>query len=99
MIYTITCMTRLEKNENGWPEYGALAFMGYYKEKDTAIQAVKENWADIAERCYDYAVVEEIDEGLYSLPRRKWFFKYDVDKDIYNEIEEPDFMKHIANIL
>lgn len=97
-IYAITCLECIEE-KNTWPYFGASSFMGYYTDKDTAINAVKENRCDIAERCYNYAVVEEISEGLYAYPRPRWFFKYDADKDIYFSVAEPEFMKYIANIL
>ena len=96
MIYAITCMTRLEQNL-GWPDFGSVAFIGYYEDKETAFDAVKNNSCDIAEKVYRYAVVEEIPPGLYAYPRPRWFFKYDADR--FEEIEEPEFMKHIANVL
>ena len=98
MIYTITCLETLEER-NSWPYYGASAFMGYYFDKETALHAARENWCDIAEHCYHYAVVEEIPEGLYAYPRPRWFFKYDIENDNFNPIDEPKVMEHIANVL
>ena len=97
-IYAITCLTRLEEN-NGWPDFGATAFMGYYFEKDVAFQAVKENRCDIAEHCYHYAVIERILPGLYSYPKERWLFEYDHDNDRFVPIEEPEVLKHIGGIL
>ena len=97
-IYTICCFSELCE-EKGWPLFGTVAFMGWYEDKETAIEAVKENARDINETVYDYAVVEEIEEGLYSCPRRRWLFKYNRTDDRYYGIEEPPFLKHVANIL
>lgn len=98
-IYTITCMTRLETDELGWPNFGATAFMGFYHEWDDAIEAVIENWCDINETCYTYAVIEEILPGLYAYPRPRWFYKFNIDTKMYEPISEPEFMKHIANVM
>lgn len=98
-IYAITCFTRFEETDLGWPNFGDTAFMGFYYDKETAIECVKNNACDIAETIYGYAVVEDIPPGMYAYPRPRWFFKYDREKDMYEEIEEPEFMKHIANVL
>ena len=98
-IYTITCLTNLEEDKTGWPNFGASAFMGYYFDRDEAINAVETNRCGIDERCYTYAVIEKIDEGLYAYPRPRLFYKFNIEKGIYEHIEEPEFMKHIANVL
>ena len=98
-VYIITCFEKLEKDKNGWPDFGGMAFMGLYREKEIAFENVKINNCDIAERCYKYAVIEEVTPGLYQYPRPRWFFKYNFKEDIFEKIEEPNFMKHIANVL
>ena len=97
-IYAITCFSKLEE-ENGWPKFGAMAFMGWFSDRKKAISAVKVNACDINETIYNYAVIEEIEEGLYAYPRKRWLFKYSKTDDRYYGIEEPSFLKHIANIL
>ena len=98
-IYAITCLTKLEEDERGWPDFGAIAFMGFFHEKEIAFDDVKSNALDIAECCYNYAVIEEINPGMYSLPRNRWFFKYCHNEDCFVEIDEPQFMEHIANVM
>lgn len=94
-IYTINMMTKLEKDENGFPYCGSERVVGYYSVKEGAIQAVKENWCDICECCYNCAVVEEIEEGLYrpALNGNRWWFKYNDVTKMYDEIPEPEFCK------
>lgn len=97
-IYAITCFTRLEE-VNTWPDFGSMAFMGFYHDYDDATEAVINNCCDINETCYTYAAVEEIFPGLYAYPKERWLYEYDRESDTYKPIKEPDFLKHIANIL
>lgn len=39
---------------------------GYYADEDKAFKAVFENWGDIQECYYEYAVIEYVPEGIYS---------------------------------
>lgn len=96
MIYTILVFTRLEQDEKGWPNFGSERLVGYYTNKDIAFNAVINNSCDINETCYDYALIEEVEEGLYNAAMNRWLFKYNRDKDEYESIEEPDFMKHFS---
>ena len=57
--------------------------VGYYKTFEEAEQAVMENACDIWETCYDYAVIENIKEGLY---------QYDFHPNGYVKCEQPDFV-------
>lgn len=97
-IFAVICAVKLQETD-GWPDFGSTAFQGFYYEKETAFNAVRENWCGIDEHCYDYAMIESILPGLYSYPRCRWFFKFNRKKGKYEPIDEPDFMKHIANIL
>ena len=44
---------------------------------------------DIFEHCYNYAVVEGYEEGLYPRPELTRWFKYDAESDTAFEIEPP----------
>ena len=90
-IYTITCFEKLVIDSLGRPSLDKAAFQGFYHEKDTAIEAVRLNAADIAESIYNYAVIEEIEPGLYSYPRVRWFFKYDRENDCYEDMDGTEF--------
>lgn len=49
----------------GLLNFGSSSLCGYYFDKDVAFKAVKEDACDINETCYDYAVIEEVEKGLY----------------------------------
>lgn len=69
---------------------------GYYLDKDVAFKAVKNNWCDIWETCYSYALIEEVEEGLYrpATKGQRWWFKFNLDSKQYEQIEEPECMNN-----
>ena len=70
-------MTKLKQDEKTkFPDFGSSSIVGYYFDKNDAFNAVKENACDINETCYDYALIEEIREGLYfpAFSDCRWFF-------------------------
>ena len=97
-IYIITTMTKLEQNKLGWPEYGSTRTVGWYESFNDAEKCVVYNNGDIWETCYDYAIIEEVEEGLYPYCKPRWFYKYNIETGEYERIEEPELMKHIVCI-
>ena len=85
-------MEKIEIDGIGFPDFGSSFLCGYCVDKDVAFEAVKGNACDIIETCYNYAIIEEVEEGLYIATSKKWFLKYDKEKDLYEQIEEPDFL-------
>lgn len=69
---------------------------GFYDNKDTALAALHNNRTDMWETVYSYAVLEPYYEGLcgYCFDEPRQFFKYDIEKDGYFEIEEPEGIKN-----
>ena len=65
---------------------------------EEAEEIVKANIGDIWEGCYDYACIEEIEEGLYPIGIERKFYKYNRDINQYEEIPEPEYVKCIATI-
>lgn len=95
-IYVINTMTKLEKDQNGFPDFGSERIVGFYKEFKDAEDAVVNNICDIYETIYNYALIEEVEEGLYNSSLNRWFYKYNKEKDEYEKIEEPEFLKHYS---
>lgn len=96
IIYTITMLEKVENDKNGWPNFGSTNVVGYYTDLDVAIKAVTSNACDINETVYDYAVIEEVSEGLYNPSIKSYWFKYNREKDSYEPIDEPNEVKHIC---
>lgn len=50
------------------------------------------------ETIYHYAVVEKIDAGIHPIAEKRWFYKYDKEKNGFYPIEEPKEFEHYINI-
>ena len=90
----ITVMRKLEKNSKGFLETGCTRCWGFYSNKEDALNTLHENRTDLWETIYDYAVLEEYHEGISNSTMKRQFFKYNMEKDGYFEIEEPECVKN-----
>lgn len=62
--------------------------VGYYSNFKKAEEIVLDNIFDICETCYDYAVIENIPEGLYQYDDKPiWYEWNDVDEK-YERLEK-----------
>lgn len=89
-IYTITCFARCELNEKGRLRLGAQRTFGYYTNRDDAIQAMHENWCDMFECLYTYAVVEAMREGIHCDVDEEIWFQWDDESKGFFEIPKPE---------
>lgn len=101
-IYTIMMMRRLEKNTKGGrkPIFGGTRIVGYYENYEDAYISVTGNSCDIHQGIYQYALIEEVKEGLLNPAKsedRHWF-EYSEKTDRYIEIKEPDFCNNFNGI-
>lgn len=70
---------------------------GYFDTYNVAVQSLHENWCDMHECLYGYAVIEKIGQGIHAIAGERQFFKYDREKDGFFEIDEPPEVKHLYN--
>lgn len=94
--YFITVFERLDINKYGFPAYDAARCWGFYTDKQIAIKALHENWTDMEEGIYKYAVIEEYREGISGMTGYRQFFKFDDEREGYFEIDEPEGYEHFA---
>jgi len=97
-IYTITTFQRLNKMGN----FGSIRCVGYYTNFEDAKNAVENNWGDIFETTYNYALIEEVRPGLYPMALKRWLYKIETDENnyigsIYIPINEPNYFKTVIN--
>ena len=98
VYWFITVLEYIEEDDLGWPKFGATRCWGFYTDKEVALKALHENWTDMWETCYDYAVLEPYYEGISGIGDKedRQFFEYDADKDGYFEIDEPSEVRHVV---
>ena len=95
--YFITVFERLGVDENGLTDTGRTRCWGFYTDKETAFQELHENWTDMWETIYSYAVIEGYCEGISQYTGYRQFFKYDREKDGYFESAEPKGYEHYCS--
>lgn len=92
-IYAIYVMSRAwELDECNFPNCGSRECVGYYYEKETAIQAVEENWCDIQD-CYAHAAeIWKVRPGLYQYPNKedKLYYIWNTEKRCFEGAEFPE---------
>ena len=96
-IYFVATCRDIKKDELGWLDYGgAHRVVGFFPDMETARKAVEENWCDLYEDgYYKYAIIEEHEDGLYSICENPVFFKWEgtIKEGGYKEIERPEATK------
>ncbi len=63
--------------------------VGWYPNKQSAMDCIQENRGDIFETTYTYAVVEELPWGLYPKPASEVWFKWSHELGSYQPCERP----------
>lgn len=89
-MWFITVFETYEINELGWSEYGCQRCWGYFHDYETACRALRENWTDMWETIYDYAVLEKIPEGLVPDVEEVHWFKFNMEYKGYFEMPIPE---------
>ena len=68
--------------------------VGYFSDKETAIEVVQNNAGDLYETgCYPYVVIENVPEGLYQYDFEPIWFTYIEKTDKYQISPPPLFVR------
>lgn len=94
--YFITVFEKLELDNLGWSDTGYNRTWGFYTDKEIAFQCVHENWTDLEETIYHYALIEEYTEGIGHWTGYRQWFRFDLEKKGYVEIDEPEGYNHFS---
>ena len=96
-IYTVTTLEKVELNEQGFLACGSQRTPGFFKTAEDAKECIENNYGDIFEYLYEYATIEEIEDGLYPISNEIGWYKWDDEKKKYCEIPKPEETKHFVN--
>lgn len=104
MIYTITAVSKIVTRVNiKFKEYKTREYrvIGYFFDKEKAIECLTVNHCDINEDTYyEYGVIEQINEGFYGGTMNEddeLWFKFDVETGKYLPTEKPkDLIRTVA---
>ena len=87
-MYFITTITNLSDISDS-------RCIGYFSDQESAIKAIESNWGDFWETIYNYAVIENIPEGIYKFDAEPLWFQYDRDTEEYKPIDRPEETLHM----
>lgn len=93
-IFTITSIQDLDEK---YGIKGSSRTFGFYTDFKTAEERVRENATDMHECLYLYVVIEKVPEGISQYVRERWFYKYNLEKGVFEPIDEPECVKHYCN--
>ena len=96
-MFFITCFEQCQKNELGWFDGGNERTFGFFDNLETCKQALRENWCDMNETIYNFAVIEYIPQGIHPKAREIAWFHWDKERDGFFECEKPNATNHIVN--
>lgn len=90
-MWFVTVIEKLDADGygDGFCDTGDTRTWGFYSDVNDAINALHNNKTDMHEYFYDYAIIEEYDEGICNGTSRYQWFKWDNERNGYFEIDEP----------
>ena len=89
-MFFITCMQNLPDNSNIFAETGAQRTFGFTETLNDAERKLNENYLDMHEYLYKYAVVEKIETGIHPEVLEEVWFKWNEEKKGFYRIKKPD---------
>lgn len=95
-MWFVTVIEKMKGHYNDFAYTGETRCWGFFSDKEKAVQSLHENWFDMRENVYDYAVIEEYEEGLFNYTGKRQWFQWDEERQGYFEIEEPNGVKHVV---
>jgi hypothetical protein len=83
-MYFVTTIEDLY-NDNDF-SLGNIRTVGFWSKFEDAENVVINNNCDINETIYDYAIIEELEEGLYPFSINSFLYKFDYDIERYVKV-------------
>lgn len=89
-MYFIACMRKIELDEDGWVDVGSDRIVGFSDTFEEADKWVKNNVVDISDHIYWYAVIQQIEPGIYPRVENEWWYHFNTNSDGFDPIPCPD---------
>lgn len=86
------------ENVAEWPNTGDQRAWGYYYKFADAKRAVENNLTNLHENCYNYALIERIDQGICGYAEQMQWYVWDYENQRYTEMDQPESMKRLCNL-
>ena len=96
-MFFITCFSKCENDARGNLDIGDMRTFGYFDNLETSKQALNENWCDMHEGLYEFAVIENIGQGIHSHAKEIAWFRWDDEKWGFFEIQKSECTEGYCN--
>ena len=96
-MFFITCFEKCEKDERGYFNSGDMRTFGYFDTVEACIQALNENVCDMHECLYEFAVIENIGQGIHPHSKEVAWFRWDDKRHGFFEIQKPECTCYYSN--
>ena len=96
-IFAITLLQDAKPDNKFGAIFGDVHSVGWFSTMQAAEQELQRNSEWYWQHMYQYAVIEEYDEGTFKPVTNRKIFVYLPDSKIYQPIGEPAGMQHITN--
>ncbi len=97
-LYFVATVEGTETKTNPTDHVPDKRIVGYFLDLETAKRCIEENWGDLYENgYYKYAVIEDVEPGLYgSIHSKPIFYKWVGDEDTggFKRSRRPKSLKH-----
>lgn len=87
--YFITVMENVYVGSFGLPRFVNKRTWGFYTCFGEADRVLHNNITDLHEDCYDYAVIEEYEEGISGYTGKSWWFEFNEELGCYTRMDKP----------
>lgn len=100
-IYTITVFQKISHNDSiASPhiyDFGDRRCVGWFDCFEEANCAVENNFSDMRDDIYDYAIIEKMEPGILTVDLERVVYKWNEEKHSYEKIATPPELAHASN--
>lgn len=96
-MYFLTAILYKAKEEGYEPQPITERCFGYFEDRQKALHAADENWADMHECMYNWLVIEKIPEGLHAIPEEEIWYEWDAGVNHWIHVDKPCWSCNIVN--
>ena len=103
VIYTVTVFQKIDREplvnnpSKYFPSFGERRCVGWFDNFDEANNAVENNFSNIHEDMYNYAIIEKMESGLLMPDLDRTVYKWDKNTEKFVRIDTPIELSKSSN--
>ena len=103
VIYVVTVFQKISHNhvndeDNTYiPEFGERRCVGWFESLSEAKYAVENNFSNIRDDLYNYAIIEQMEPGILIPDIDRFVYIWDKNTKLFTPIETPEELSKVSN--